>query len=72
MVFWIMNDLIYSGNAIIGLWEEILGKRQPTRSYRMAFGGLLYLRMKRTMLRVVMFAKYFQAIPKELVSLASR
>jgi len=50
-----MNYFIDSGNAIIELWEDakagstdgrrernLWGKQNPTRSYRMVFGGLLY------------------------------
>ena len=53
-----MNIVVYFGNAIMDLWEAIMGvKRQLAKSYKLAFGGLIYLRMQMSMWRVAMYAR---------------
>ena len=53
-----MRDLIFYGNAIIGLWEDMLEVNKPLkRYYRKDYGFLLSSKTLRSMLDLVMFVK---------------
>jgi hypothetical protein len=56
-----MNDLIFYGNVIVELREDMLVERKLLEiSYRKDYGGLQYLKMLRNMLGSAMYVREWE------------